>query len=141
MPTIRATATATPRSSASGQFISSRVTPAVRAAVTAFANLVLQEAQAIVPVDTGTLRDSGSVVVQDTPKTVVGHVVFSAPYAAYVEYGTGRRGAESAGAGPYPYTLSWPGMSARPYLRPALDTARQAGMELFNSQIAAAMRV
>jgi hypothetical protein len=41
-----------------------------------------------------------------------------------VEFGTGRRGASSAGAGPYSYDPNWPGMVAQPYMRPALDTAR-----------------
>lgn len=136
---IRATATYTPRSN-SGQFISSRVTPAIRAGVEAFAGLVLQEAQSIVPVDTGKLRDSGSIVTEQLEKTVRSQVVFSADHAGYVEFGTGIRGESSPGAGPYPYSPTWPGMAARPYLRPALDTAREAGMMLFRSQVAAEIK-
>jgi len=45
-------------------------------------------------------------------------------YAGYVEFGTGRRGAASPGAGPFPYRQSWPGMAAQPYCRPALDIGR-----------------
>lgn len=136
MSFIHATATSTFRGDA-GRFISGKITPAVRAGVEAFGQLVLQEAQAIVPVRTGELRDSGAVVVEEQDKRVVAHVVFSADHAAYVEFGTGRRGAASKGAGPYSYSETWPGMEARPYLRPALDTAREAGKALFNSQVAA----
>ena len=139
MSFIHATATSTFRSG-TGQFIAGKITPAVRAGVEAFGNLVLQEAQAIVPVDTGELRDSGSVTVEEGDKRVVAHVVFSAPHAAFVEFGTGQRGAGSPGAGPYSYSPTWPGMAAQPYLRPALDTAREAGKELFRSQVAAAFQ-
>lgn len=141
MPKITAVARALPRSASTGQFIAQRITPAVKAGVTAFANLVLEEAKAIVPVDTGELRDSGGVVVQETEKSVRALVVFTAEHAGYVEWGTGLRGSQSPGRGPYPYTLSWPGMPARPYLRPALDTAREAGLALFKSQIVVGMKL
>ncbi len=139
MPSIRATATATPRGS-SGQFIQSRITPAIRAAVQAATQLVLEEAQSIVPVDTGELRDSGRMDVRDGDKTVIGTVEFTADHSAYVEWGTGIAGASSAGAGKGPYSPTWPGMVAQPYLRPALDTARSAIKEVFASQISAAMK-
>ena len=139
MSFIHATATSTFRSDI-GRFIVGKITPAVRAGVEAFGNLVLEESQAIVPVDTGALKESGSVVVVETDKSVTAHVVYSASHAGYVEFGTGIRGASSAGAGPYAYNPSWPGMVAQPYLRPALDTARDAGKALFNSQVAAAFK-
>ncbi len=116
------------------------MTPAVRAGVQAFGQLVLQEAQSIVPVDTGELRDSGVVTIEETGKTVRAVVAFTAGHAAYNEFGTGQRGAASAGAGPYPYSPTWHGMPARPYLRPALDIAREAGMDLFRGQVRAAMK-
>ena len=62
----------------------------------ALAEEVATDARAIVPVDTGTLRDS----IHTEP----GKVVVTAPYAAFVEYGTADT-------------------SAQPYLRPAADTA------------------
>jgi hypothetical protein len=55
----------------------------------------------------------------------------TSPHAAYVEFGTGQRGAASAGAGNGPYSETWPGMPAQPYLRPALDTARPAILGAF----------
>jgi HK97 gp10 family phage protein len=109
-----------------------RVVPVVVAAVTESAEAVAAEAQTIVPVDTGELRDSiaaGPVALIGT--TVQGSVEATAPYAAYVEFGTGQRGEASAGAGPGPYSPDWPGMPAQPYMRPALDTARPAILEAF----------
>jgi HK97 gp10 family phage protein len=135
---LTATARYTPRSSA-GQFIASKITPAVRAAVAAASQTVVEEAKAICPVDTGALRDSIDSVVEDKGKTVVGTIYANVPYAGYVEYGTGRRGAESPGAGPYEYSLGHPGQVAQPYLRPALDTTREAVKEVFASQVALGM--
>lgn len=45
------------------------------------------------------------------------------PHAAYVEFGTGQRGAAS---GRYPggYDGDWPGMSAQPYMYPAAQTMK-----------------
>jgi len=132
---LKATAIYRPRSS-SGQFIAASVTPAVQNAVLAVAQLIVEEAQSICPVDTGALRDSITASVQVTDKTVSGIVTAAMFYAAYVEYGTGIRGAESPGAGPYPYNMAWPGMPAQPYMRPAIDTVRQVIADLLASQIA-----
>ena len=133
---LHATARFTPRSDA-GRFVSVVVTPASFAALNIALHMVLDEALSIVPVDTGALADSGKIVeAHSTGKTISGDVVFDAPHAGYVEYGTGRRGEESPGAGPYPYKPDWPGMAARPYLRPALDTVSKAIVEQFKSQLA-----
>jgi HK97 gp10 family phage protein len=95
-------------------------------------SVVAEEAKAICPVDTGTLRDSiREEPIDDDGKQVTAQVSANTHYAAFVEFGTGRRGAESAGAGPFNYTMSWPGMVAQPYLRPALDSARSRVMEQF----------
>jgi HK97 gp10 family phage protein len=127
---LHATATYTPRGDM-GRFIAERITPAVLAATTEAAQVVLVEAQAIVPVDTGALKESGRVVTRETEGAAIADVVFEQPYAAYVEYGTGRAGEASEGAGPYPYDQDWAGMPAQPYLRPALDTARQEMLGIF----------
>ena len=120
-----------------GQFIDAKITPGVIAAVEASDAMVLQEAQAIVPVRSGELLASGKVLpVEQKGSTVVGGVAFTAHHAAYVEFGTGIRGAAGPGSGPYPYSTTWPGMSPQPYLRPALDTAREAIRGLFRSQVA-----
>jgi hypothetical protein len=112
-------------------------------------NAVLVEAQAIVPIDTGDLHDSGRTDVEwlASIRHVDGYISFTAPYAMFVEYGTGIRG-----AGTYPYDLpdsgvpitgswiydyknqNWIGHTAQPYLRPALDTAMPAILAAFQSQ-------
>lgn len=120
---IRATAAWTPRGDF-GQFIAANVSPAVLEATRDAGMVVLVEAQAIVPVDTGELRGSGRVEVSETGSSAVAQVIFDADHAAFVEYGTGVRGSQSPGAGPYPYNPQWPGMPAQPYLRPALDASR-----------------
>lgn len=120
----------------SGQFIAAKVTPAVTACVEAACQLVVQEAKALCPVDTGALSESIDSRVDEVGATIQGTIYASAPYAGYVEFGTGQRGAGSAGAGPYPYSATWIGHPAQPFLRPALDTAREAVLALFRGQIA-----
>lgn len=135
MSFISAKVTSTPRNNA-GQFISARVTPAIVAGVKAYTQVMFDESQNLVPVGkTGDLKASGKPVIDEGDKRVTGYVVYDAPYSQYVEFGTGLRGSESAGAGPYTYNLSWPGMEARPYLRPALDAAREAGFALFKGAV------
>lgn len=137
---LKAKVAYTPRG-AGGQFITARLTPGVIASVRAAQGLIVQEAQNLAPVRTGALRDSiAASEPEETGKTVVGAVGASAPYAGYLEYGTGVRGAASAGAGPYPYSASWPGMEARPFLRPALDTTREAVKEIFASALSIALK-
>lgn len=130
----------------SGQYIAARITPGVIAAIEQADQVVLQEALLIVAVDTGELKASGHVLEpKQTGKTVTGGVAFDANHAAYVEFGTGIRGAASAGAAVetagfhITYSSTWPGMRAQPYLRPALDTARQQIREAFRSQVALRM--
>jgi HK97 gp10 family phage protein len=96
--------------------------------------VVVEEAKAICPVDTGELRDSiiAREIVNDGQR-IIGAVVATAGHAAFVEFGTGARGAASAGAGPFSYTMSWPGMVAQPYMRPALDIARGGVLAEFQS--------
>jgi HK97 gp10 family phage protein len=132
---LHATARFTPRGTG-GQFIALRITPALVAAVEVAAQTILDEALAIVPRDTEALADSGMVTDSvQTATTVSASVIFSSPHAAYVEYGTGKRGAASPGAGPYPYKPDWPGMVAQPYLRPAIDAAKGQIVPRFAEQI------
>ncbi|MBQ4090411.1 MAG: HK97 gp10 family phage protein [Clostridia bacterium] len=52
------------------------------------------------------------------------------PHAAYVEFGTGVRGAQSAGVAPGGrYDGDWPGMAAQPYMYPAAQRARNGFAE------------
>lgn len=121
MTFLKATATSTPRGNR-GQFIQGKVTPAVRAGVEAFAQVVFDESQNLVPVKTGFLKASGAIEIVETPKTVRGEVTYSAPYAAAVEY------------------IVFSKVGSRSYLRPALDIAREAGFALFKGQVSAAMK-
>ena len=113
---------------------------AVRLSVEQSCEIITEEAQAIVPVDTGALRESIGWSAEDEGGTIVGTVSADTPYASYVEYGTGARGAASPGAGPYPYTMTWPGMPAQPYMRPAIDTARPQIKAVFADNIRAAIK-
>lgn len=139
MSFIRATATSTFRGNL-GQFISGRITPGVVDGVTKFTQIVYDESQILVPVDKGDLKASGHVVIEVKDKQVVGHVIYDSEHAAYNEYGTGIAGASSPGAGDVSYNMQWPGMPATPFLRPSLDSARDAGMSAFKGSVAAQMR-
>ncbi len=136
---LRAAAVWTPRNDL-GQFVSEKVGPAAMDGVTAWANLVLERAQQLVPVRTGELRDSGHIEVLIVNGRAVAMVVFSADHAGYVEWGTGLRGASSAGAGDGPYSSTWPGMEAQPYLRPASDEMKEDGANLCRQTVALALR-
>lgn len=124
----------TPRSDL-GRFVETRVTPAVTASVEAAVDLIYDRSQELVAVDTGELKASGVKSVNDTGKTVVGRVEYTADHADFVEYGTGAAGAASPGAGPGPYNENWPGMVAQPYLRPAYDESKEPIKELFRDNL------
>lgn len=112
--------------------ILSRIRSAVYNSVATACEIVAEEAKAIVPVRTGTLRDSISArPPAEENGVVVGAVEATAPYAMYVEYGTGRRGAESPGRGEGPYSMGWAGMAAQPYLRPAIDSSKSEIQQTF----------
>lgn len=85
------------------------------------AGIVYDDSQVRVAVDTGSLKASGRKFVEWVNKKVTGYVEYQAGHAAFVEFGTGVRGQESPGAGPFEYDQNWPGMIAQPYIRPALD--------------------
>jgi HK97 gp10 family phage protein len=131
---MHATAIFRPRGDA-GRFIETKATPAVKAAVFASCKLIEGAAKAMCPVDTGTLQASITTVIDDSGKTVIGRVGPHTHYAAYVEFGTGIAGSSSPGAGEGPYSMSWPGMPAQPYMRPALDENREAVYGLFRKEI------
>ena len=128
--------------------IMAQIVPKLVTAVTESCEAVSTEAAAIAPVETGALRESIHVGTVELVGTVVeGTVGSSLSYAAFVEYGTGK-----SGEGTYPGELpqsgvpftgswvydfrkrGWIGHAARPYLRPALDTARPAIQAAFERQ-------
>ncbi len=99
------------------------ITSRVIVAVTEGTEVVMNLAKELVAVDTGELQASGYMTVTLSGQNVIGSVIFDAGHSAYVEFGTGIRGAASEGAGPGPYNPSWPGMPSQPFLRPALDSS------------------
>lgn len=107
-----------------GRFIQAKIEAAVEAGVIEWASRVFETSQELVPVDTGRLKASGHVDVQHVGKQVFASVVYDAPYSVFLEYGTGIRGAASPGAGPGPYSPTWPGMPAQPFVRPSYDAHR-----------------
>jgi hypothetical protein len=126
MPKITAVAKALPRSAASGQFISQMVTPAVRAGVQAFAEVAHEESQVLVHVKTGRLKASGTespfeqdepggIKIIETERSVRAEIVYTAPYASYVEWRFS-------------------------FLRAGLDAARERGTQAFRDQFAAYMK-
>lgn len=128
---IRSSATFQPGNIAA---IQERITARVLSATTKGTQRILNTALELVPVDTGELQTSGHLVVTLEGQLVRGSVIFDAGHAAFVEYGTGIRGASSAGAGPWDYNPEWPGMPAQPYLRPALDQNTSAIMGDFRDE-------
>jgi HK97 gp10 family phage protein len=132
---IKVNLTFRPRSDL-GQFVKAYISPAVTASCQAGSELIQQAAQGYCPVDTGALRDSITVDVNEGGSTVTATVGPHMPYAEYVEYGTGRRGDPSA---PYAHVESWAGMTARSYMRPAIDESRGPIKDLFRSNLTVAV--
>jgi HK97 gp10 family phage protein len=132
---IGATATFTPGAVDAGTILA-----AVVAGVAIGAKIIEEEAKSICPVDTGALQ--ASIQAQE-PVTegnqVTAEIIAGEHYAAYVEYGTGERGAASAGAGEGPYSPHWPGMAAQPYMRPPLDTRRGDVFDAIAQEVAGAL--
>ena len=132
---VWATVRFTPRDN--GRFVSAVVSPAVRASVAASAALVESRAKELCPVDTGRLRDSIFTRTVESEQAIRAYVAPNTPYAGYVEFGTGIRGAASPGAGSGPYSATWLGMPAQPFMRPAIDEAREPIRELFRANLSA----
>lgn len=136
---ISATATFRPRGDL-GRFVEVNVTPAVRKSVEDVAAMIQDRARELCPVDTGVLRDSIQPdEVEELDKTIRGRVGPHTDYAAYVEFGTGIRGAESDGAGDGPYSSTWPGMAAQPYMRPAYEEVKLKAKDIFENNIGTAI--
>ena len=89
---LSATARFTPRGDL-GRFVSARVTPAVTASVEAAGALIEQSAKLYCPVDTGELQGSITTEIIPTDSSVRSATAPHTSYAAYVEFGTGQRGA------------------------------------------------
>lgn len=121
-----------------GRFIQARVDAAVLQAVTEWANRVYETSQELVAVDTGELKASGHVEVAQIRNGAVAAVVYDAEHSAFLEFGTGQRGAASAGAGDGPYG-STPGMAAQAFLRPAFDAHRNEAAPMTKALVTASL--
>lgn len=109
--------------------------------------IVQADAHAFCPKDSGDLDASIGSEIELAGQSVNGIVFASAPYAAFVEYGTGLVG-EAAPHGPLPTSgvpftgswvydfrrQNWRGMPAQPFLRPALDLNLGRIMAAFGEQ-------
>ncbi|MCS7145342.1 MAG: HK97 gp10 family phage protein [Nitrososphaerota archaeon] len=101
------------------------------------ARLFLEEARARTPVKTGRLRDS--IVIRREAHAKYS-VEATAPYAGYVEYGSGPHIIEPTKASALKFSISGktvytrrvrhPGSSPRPYWRPAFSEAAKAASRL-----------
>lgn len=112
-----------------------KIVPRLVKGVTAATQAVFDISQELVHVDTGELKASGGTSVEWKGHSVTGFVTYTAGHAAFNEFGTGRRGAASAGAGPYSYDHNWPGMAAIPFMRPALDIGRQQTVDAIRAAL------
>ena len=103
------------------QALADQAGAAAEASVREAAEQAAAHARSICPVgdgsDGGHLRDCIRAETASEGDCAVGRVVAENPHAAYVELGTGRRGGGSS---------DWPGMAARPYLRPSVEVGRAA---------------
>lgn len=101
------------------------------------------DAKDLCPAPTGELRGSIHIETHVTENGVRGTCGTNKEYAAYVEYGTGQRGAQSPSPPKGPigdgYREDWAGMSAQPYLYPALmqnkDVVKELCVEELNQEI------
>lgn len=76
-------------------------------------------AKTFCPVDTGRLRSS--IRTRSYNDWLGADIYTDVSYAPYVEFGTGRRGAEAPPPdSPGGYDLDWPGQSAQPFMYPAV---------------------
>lgn len=110
--------------------------PKLIKAAAAGAAIALGNTQLLVPVDTGELKASGSATPPEwVGTTVTAYIQYGAPYAGYVEFGTGVRGASSPGAGPYPYDPNWPGQPAQAFMRGGLDMSWGGILDAFQNAL------
>jgi len=103
------------------------------------------------PVKTGRLRRSITSEVVPLAADVQGIVMATAPYARYVEEGTGLYGPKKAVilydrmhkfkiGGSWVSVLGIRGMQAKPYMKPAFEEARERVVGLFRDAIFAAVK-
>lgn len=85
------------------------------------AKKIQKNAKLLCPVDTGQLRNSIKTKSEATQDGAKAEVYTNVEYAAYVEFGTGIKGASSNIDRPegVSYNSQWKGQKAQPYMSPA----------------------
>ena len=97
------------------------------------------QARALAPVDTGALANS----ITMKPATansgeITAEVYTDKEYAAFVEYGTGQRGAATAQSQPLNGSIAYgdnAGQVAQPYMKPALEQVRKRYASMMSAKI------
>lgn len=113
-----------------------------------WAESTLTIAQALAPDRSGELRGSGHLDPQESSTAIDISVVFNAGHAGFVEFGTGVHGRGTypfqlpdegipiTGAWEYDYrNIDWPGMEARPYLRPAYEETKDNAVPMMDAAV------
>lgn len=88
--------------------------------VKAAALLIENAAKTNCPVRTGTLRRSIQTEVEDQTTKIIATIGPQVDYAPYVEFGTSR-------------------MAARPYMRPAFESEKEAAMDAIKQELRSAL--
>ena len=107
------TATGLPQAIAALTKFKTKLPDILQEGMTALAELIIKEAQRIVPVDTGRLKDSIKIMSASATEVKGGTDV---EYAGFVEFGTSRQ-------------------RSQPYMRPAIDKAKKDGPRLVVASI------
>lgn len=108
--------------------------------------LMVDYSSMMVPVDTARLKGSLTHMESDNGLEFGTRAGTNVEYGPYVEFGTGDAGQWSGGAkyrghdSGAKYTEGWPGMYARPYLRPALYDFEDVYTGMVNTTIKEAFR-
>lgn len=103
---------------AKAQFADLATKKAVQRTLKKYAIKIERDAKRLAPVDTGRLRAS----IRHRVGNMSAEVLTDVEYAAFQEFGTGRRGSTSGVETPDWYKYgNTPGVKAQPYLRPAVE--------------------
>lgn len=104
--------------------------------------LVQGEAKLLAPVDTGDLRKSIYRRTESNKSRVRGIVYTNSDHAAYMEFGTGQKGAETNTNTEVSvsYKEDWTGVPAQPYMYPALKNNKDQVIKNIKDDVKAAIR-
>lgn len=104
--------------------------------------LVKSEAKTLCPVDTGDLRKSIRKSTKRYKGKIVARVYTNSDHAAYVEFGTGKRGETSNTNSnvEVTYKQNWSGIEAQPYLYPSLKNNEDRVMKNIKENLKKAIR-